>query len=147
MPMTSERSHSIESAKAPTPIRPNSQAVCSRSFLFLSGRVGMDLEQARSSKSVSRHRFSKRCGISSTWSVKQAEQSAIPSRLQSLLWISGFCKGQSNLCRLFRRVSTGAPDRGGFEASAGCGGGNGSYRHAQVGQSMKLRARCGQFGF
>ena len=44
MPMTSERSHSIETAKAPTPIGPYSQAVRSGSLLFLSGQVGLDPE-------------------------------------------------------------------------------------------------------
>ena len=42
--MTSERPHSIETAKAPTPIGPYSQAVRSGSFLFLSGQVGLDPE-------------------------------------------------------------------------------------------------------
>ena len=40
--MTSERSQSIETAKAPTPIGPYSQAVRSGSFLFMSGQVGFD---------------------------------------------------------------------------------------------------------
>ena len=44
MPMTSERSHSIETAKAPSPIGPYSQAVRSGSLLFLSGQVGLDPE-------------------------------------------------------------------------------------------------------
>lgn len=44
MPMTSERSHSIETAKAPTPIGPYSQAVRSGSLLFLSGQVGLEPE-------------------------------------------------------------------------------------------------------
>ena len=42
--MTSERSHSIETAKAPTPIGPYSQAVRIGSLLFLSGQVGLDPE-------------------------------------------------------------------------------------------------------
>ena len=42
--MTSERSHSIETAKAPTPIGPYSQAVRSGSLLFLSGQVGLEPE-------------------------------------------------------------------------------------------------------
>ena len=42
MPMTSERSQSIETAKAPTPIGPYSQAVRSGSLLFMSGQVGFD---------------------------------------------------------------------------------------------------------
>ena len=40
--MTSERMQPIETAEAPTPIGPYSQAVCSGSFLFLSGQVGLD---------------------------------------------------------------------------------------------------------
>ena len=40
--MTSERSHPIETPKAPTPAGPYSQAVCSGSFLFLSGQIGLD---------------------------------------------------------------------------------------------------------
>lgn len=40
--MTFERLQPIESAEAPTPIGPYSQAVCGGSFLFLSGQVGLD---------------------------------------------------------------------------------------------------------
>lgn len=47
MPMTSERSHSIETAKAPTPVGPYSQAVRSGSFLFLSGQIGLDPETGK----------------------------------------------------------------------------------------------------
>ena len=38
----SERSQLIETAKAPTPVGPYSQAVRSGPFLFLSGQIGLD---------------------------------------------------------------------------------------------------------
>ena len=40
--MISERSQSIETAKAPTPVGPYSQAIRNGQFLFLSGQVGLD---------------------------------------------------------------------------------------------------------